>query len=345
MNLLNDSFNLVDYAKYDPLVPKMIPLPRRVCAELVLVSVLMPLMVTNLGAQLMEKVFATDASIEKGAILEADIDHNRNIALHRCFRTKGAYTKLQAAVERVDDDIDDLNAFAAGPPRPLAFHFDFVEVYAGAAVVTDAMNARGYVCCPPIDLSFSSHYDLKAVTIISWLTYLITQQRIKCFMVEPPCTTFSIMRRPALRDRDHPYGFDVEDPQTHDGNVLGQRAFQLIHCGIKYQTPGILETPHSSKLKNMPSWDNLVNHNEASILGLTPADLDRPTERASCSSVPGWTSPQSPRSANAARSMFRSKGSTQRRAQPTSLSSRKALLRCSTQPFWPAPLRTFLKMK
>ena len=83
---------------------------------------------------------------------------------------------------------------------------------------------------------------------------MISEQRLGGFAVEPPCATYSIMRRPALRDKENPYGFDPWNPQTQDGNILGQRAFQVMDAGGKQNVPGILETPHSSKLKNMPSW-------------------------------------------------------------------------------------------
>lgn len=73
-------------------------------------------------------------------------------------------------------------------------------------------------------------------------------------MVEPPCTTFSIMRRPPLRSREVPFGFDVRDEQTLDGNILAHRGLQLLWmCGLFF-IAALLETPNSSKLKFLPSW-------------------------------------------------------------------------------------------
>ena len=48
------------------------------------------------------------------------------------------------------------------------------------------------------------------------------------------------MRRPALRDKCHPYGYDPSDPQTKDGNALGQRAFQLVHVGGEAGVLGLI---------------------------------------------------------------------------------------------------------
>ena len=76
-------------------------------------------------------------------------------------------------------------------------------------------------------------------------------------MVEPPCTTFSIMRRPALRDVDSPFGFQVDDPQTAHGNTLAHRSFQMMWAGLVEEVTGILETPYTSKMKNVPSWKSI----------------------------------------------------------------------------------------
>lgn len=38
--------------------------------------------------------------------------------------------------------------------RPLAYRFDFVEVFAGAATVTQKMAERVFSVCNPIDISF-----------------------------------------------------------------------------------------------------------------------------------------------------------------------------------------------
>ncbi len=95
--------------------------------------------------------------------------------------------------------------------------------------------------------------------------HLILHRGLSGFAVEPPCTTFSIMRRPALRDKYRPYGYDPSDPQTNDGNTFGQRAFQLMHVGGEAGCAGLLETPNSSKLKNMPSWGHIARRGYAGV--------------------------------------------------------------------------------
>ena len=85
-------------------------------------------------------------------------------------------------------------------------------------------------------------------------------------MVEPPAGAWThswirggaalyIMRRPALRDKQHPHGFNPSEPKTRVGNELGFRGFQTVSLGSSYGIPGILETPNSSKLKKFDSWE------------------------------------------------------------------------------------------
>ena len=253
MSLIKGGYSLVAADSVDAQHPKLISLPRAICDELVMLAVMAPLMSSNLGAGLLSKIFATDASMEKGAVLEAEMQYDIAMTMHKALRSKGAYTRLSQVGDLIGEDLEH-NDPVLEVERPLAHHYDFLELFAGAARISHFMSLKGWVVGPPLDISFSPEYDIKLEHVARWITFLISTKRVKSFACEPPCTTYSIMRRPALRDKDHVYGFNPHDPQTQDGNVLGQRAFQILHCGVRYTTPGILETPHSSKLKRMPSW-------------------------------------------------------------------------------------------
>lgn len=77
-------------------------------------------------------------------------------------------------------------------------------------------------------------------------------------MIEPPCTTHSIMRRPALRSRHVPFGFNPDDPQTKMGTLLAYRAFQLLFACLVYGVTGVLENPWPSLMKFLPGWSILL---------------------------------------------------------------------------------------
>ena len=261
LGILNQAFAVVKNEDYDPSYPQVLKLSRKVCDELVVLSVLAPLMCSNVGASVSPDVYATDASLDMGAIVKAPIPKAVNIALFRTGRSKGGYTKLQSAAERLEEEEA---LYLSSPSKPLAFRYSFVEVFAGAALVTAAMAARGYTVCPPIELTDSEEYNMEAAHVMGWLSHLITEKIIESFMVEPPCTTFSIMRRPALRGWEAPYGYDVADPQTLTGNCLALRGLQCIHLGRRNEVPGLFEAPFSSKVRYLPPWKKMLEHPEIS---------------------------------------------------------------------------------
>ena len=95
--------------------------------------------------------------------------------------------------------------------------------------------------------------------VMAWLSFIISDERVDSFMVEPVCTTFSILRRPSLRDRFHPLGYNPQEPQTQMGNCLALRGLQCIHLGGRYYVPGVFEAPFSSKVRHLPSWVAIEN--------------------------------------------------------------------------------------
>ena len=87
-------------------------------------------------------------------------------------------------------------------------------MFAGAAVVTEHASKLGLVVGPPIELSISEELNVKLHHVLSWITYMLVEGFLDSCMVEPPCTTFSIMRSPPLRGKKAPFGYNVLDPQT-----------------------------------------------------------------------------------------------------------------------------------
>ena len=257
MQLLQHSFGLVDSTQISSSSAKLLGLPRRVANELVLLSALCPLIASDITVPHSSTIYATDASNERGAVVEAEVSEDVQEALHRTCKSKGSYTKLASSQETMLQRVGileggDAEEEAASPRvrKPLTFQFVFIEVFAGSAKVTREIAALGFSVGPPIELSRSEEFNLQYLHVLAWLTHRLMSGK-------PPCTTFSIMRRPALRDAQHPYGFDPSDPQTATGNTLAFRSFQMMAVGEKEGAAGLLETPNSSKLKNLPPWRSL----------------------------------------------------------------------------------------
>ena len=262
MSILQKAFKVVQVAEFDKNNPKLVPLSRSVAEELTLLAVLMPLAVIDLGVPFDDQVYCTDASNQRGAVLAAPICPKVGQVLWKCARSKGAYSRLLTPMEALMKHLDILEEeepeeTKGGVDRPIAFAFEFLEIFAGASKISLYLHQMGINVGPPLDISESPEYDLRSNRVIEWLSFLVAEKRLLGFFLGPPCTTFSIMRRPRLRSAFCPYGFDVQDPQTATGTLLAQRSFQLMKVGDQNTSCGILETPYSSYMKHLPSWGHL----------------------------------------------------------------------------------------
>ena len=263
MSILSASFKLVDSSLIDPGSPKIVALPRIVANELTLVALLVCLAVSDLRAPASLKLFSTDASLTKGAICSTDVDKEFSQFLWKVSRSKGAYHRLLTPLqtlslrlgltEEVGDDV------VVPVSRPLAFCYDFLEIFSGASVVSAAVSALGFVVGPPVDLSICEEYNMEWVHVVSWITFMLASKRLLAIMCEPPCTSFSLMRRPALRSRLCPFGFRVRDRQTYLGNLLMCRSLQILRIALINGASAILETPFSALTRHLPPYKHLLN--------------------------------------------------------------------------------------
>ena len=259
MSVVDRCFKLVNNEKFDAGRPKVVPLPRGVANELVLLSVLAPLMLTELSADFEEEIYATDASMKKGAVCSAVVGKRMTGTLWRSCKSKGAYTRLLSPPEVLMRRLEIFEEHSVqsnniAPCRPLAFSFDFLEVFAGSAKVTKFVSEMGVSVGPPIDISYSEEFDMSSFHLLRWLSYLVAERKVKSIMLEPPCTTFSIMRRPRLRSRFAPYGFDLLDPFTLSGNLFACRSGAISYVAARNGVASIWETPFSSYMRHLPCW-------------------------------------------------------------------------------------------
>ena len=275
LSLLNKSYTLVDASNLDANNPKLVALPREVCQELVLVAVLSVLAVVDLSADVCKETYATDASSSHGAIVSTTLPAELSWMIVRGCKSKGAYARILNPHEALLKSFELLEETGeerenrldkGGPARPLAFRYEFLEVFAGAASVSDAVAALGFVVGPPIDLSYSTELDGRFLHIISWITYMISSGHLLSVACEPPCTTFSVMRRPALRDAEFVFGYDPNHEQTKTGNILAQRSCQISYVSLQNSVTSLFETPWSSKLKRLPSWKRLLRHEQVRMI-------------------------------------------------------------------------------
>ena len=116
------------------------------------------------------------------------------------------------------------------------------------------MSELGFRCGPPVNIGVSGEYNMAFNHVLHWVTYLLGAKKLKAVMLSPPCTTFSIMRRPWLRSAEAPFGFCPHEEKTFMGNLLGQHGSQVMKVAAVNGAAGILDTTYSSYLKHLPGW-------------------------------------------------------------------------------------------
>ena len=256
---------------------------RRAAGEITLASVLALVATSNVWVPYLRKVFATDASMKKGAVVSRGIDEDLAKCVWLGGDKKGAYTKLdspfRAALKGLgfgeedvyedEAEIEEVELGALSGPSRFAFDFsfDFCEICGGSGVVSSAASRLGMIVCPPIELSDSPHFDLKEPRLIEWICYMLQTGRFRSIMLEPPCTTFSPAAHPAVRSYKEPLGFDRLCPKTWLGNLLAFRCFVLMMVARNYDRPNLLEQPFLSKMAWLAIWRSLLTSGfcEASV--------------------------------------------------------------------------------
>ena len=153
MSILQHAFHLVNLEVFEDSHPKLVRLPRKVANEFTLLGVLAPLAVSDIASGFGEEIFATDASLDKGAIVSCKQERKIIEVLWRSCRSKGGYSKLLDPIQSILARSADFEEQETPQPesvrRPLAYRFDFIEVFAGAATVTAKMSQKGFsVGCP-----------------------------------------------------------------------------------------------------------------------------------------------------------------------------------------------------
>ena len=124
--------------------------------------------------------------------------------------------------------------------------------------MTAAMSDLGFVCGPPIDLSINLEYNMEWAHVASWITFMLSAKRLCSVVCEPPCTSFSLMRRPALRSRLVPYGHDPSDRQTFLGNLLVCRSLQILRVALINGSSALLETPFGALTRHLPPYKDFL---------------------------------------------------------------------------------------
>ena len=260
---------------------EVLVLPRQTAEELVLASILSLVASSNVQVPYCNRVFATDASLRKGAVTSRLVDPEVAKVIWLGGDKRGAYTRLdnpfRAALRGIgfgfedistqeEDFIDDSLA-AQRRDAKLEFSFDFGEICGGSGVVSVEAARLGLSVMPPIELSDSIHFDLGNHRLLEWLCFMLQTGRLRSVMCEPPCQTFSPAAHPAVRSYRVPRGFNRRCRKTWFGNLTAFRCIFISWVASIYNRPSLLEQPFLSKMAWLSMWRFLLTKgfNESSV--------------------------------------------------------------------------------
>ena len=102
-----------------------------------------------------------------------------------------------------------------GPPLDkFPVCFEVIEVCGGIGGIGDAALKRG---CRTLNMELKLGWDVLDDGVLRWLIWMCISGRCFFLMLEPPCTTMSLARKPGLRSSRVPWGFDVYCKKTAEG--------------------------------------------------------------------------------------------------------------------------------
>ena len=259
MSVLDRVHRFADMSLVDQSRPRILELPRLVAQELVFLSIIAPLISSDLSPRLLPEVFATDSSDHKGAIVVTEVDQDLARSLYRTGRKKGGYCRMlsreKALLSQIDFDWEpEEEAAKASPSKPIAMRYHFVEVCGGAGKIAKYAAEEGMTVGPVIDIDRSPAFDFSLLRIFAWICFMLEQGRLDSFFLAPPCTTFSAAAHPCLRSYACPRGFNPKERRTLLGTTLALRSLASMFVAARTQAVGLCETPRRSKMAWLREW-------------------------------------------------------------------------------------------
>ena len=198
MVVLSEAFAVANRAAEEPRQSKRpIPLSRRLAQELVLASVFSVAACADLTAGISDRIFATDASLARGAACSCSVPTPVARALWQNGDRRGAYSRLEAGPRLLlkaaglapeeEDLVDDW--CSPGPPKQVPFHIDVLEIGCCGGLLGGPGVKEGVDLSPLFSPAASRHYDVLAPAFAGWLCDMLHGGRVRGLLVCPPCAS------------------------------------------------------------------------------------------------------------------------------------------------------------
>jgi hypothetical protein len=138
------------------------------------------------------------------------------------------------------------------------FLYDLCELFKGVGNYSKAHADVGLRVHPGFEIKNGVQQDILDNGVFREIISLLLRRVVRMWHLGPPCKTFGTLRRPRLRSKFSPFGFDPHDPITRGHNLMAVRAafiLWLVHALGLY---GSNEQPGSSVMHRMDIFYRLL---------------------------------------------------------------------------------------
>ena len=260
-------------------IPKhqVFQISRQALNELQILTVLAPMAHSDLRTKYSEYLFTTDASPWGGAVCKARVGKDVSQELWRHSEQKGFYTRLESPVSCIlsekgiehesnlfGDETSTLDRPSAilHIPKPLSegLLFDGIELFRGTGNWSEAHVAMGLDVHAGVDTDQRQWrvMDLSDMSVFRELTALALRRVVREWHAGLPCVSFGTLRRPRVRSKSIPFGFDPQDSYTRFHNMLAIRTAMILILAVQGGAYISVEQPGGSCLFHMHLYKVLV---------------------------------------------------------------------------------------
>ena len=242
--------------------------------ELQLLAILGPMIQSDLRVSHSKFMYCTDASPTGGAIVKSDIGAVATQELWRHTEQKGFYTRLQSPVSEILSEHgiepDSMHQFRdslidtdiARVPQSLGegFVYDCIELFRGTGNWSSSHEQIGLKVHDGIDVDGRRMRvsDITSASCYRELGALAMRGVIRDWHAGVPCPSFGTLRRPQVRAKSCPFGFNPSDEYTAYHNKMAQRTAIILTLALKSGSFISVEQPRNSRLFLLHVYQTLV---------------------------------------------------------------------------------------